>query len=334
MTTEQITTSVQRVTPWRGARVTRRGALGAVGAGAAAVAILVFVLSTDAFLTVGNLKSIALLSGFAGIVALGQLMIMVSGNFFSLSLGTTLATSSIIFVWMLQIGVVPAILISIAFGALVSALQGFCVGAWSTNPIILTIAADSIMTAAVTLITGGNAETTGPHAPSLHFLAAPIGGVAFPFYVLVLLVIVTHLLLTRTRLGAYMTLAGENRAAARAASLPVTTAMVGAFALSGVLAAVAGILLAAFNNSSADLTIQGNLSFNAIAATLVGGAAITGGRGSAIGTFVGTLVMGAIQSCLLLRGYSDQVQLTVTGGIVFVAVIIVHLWSTRGIAHK
>lgn len=334
MTTGQIASTVRRATLSGSAGMTRRGALGAAVAGAAGVAIFVFILSTNSFLTVGNLKSIALLSGFAGIVALGQLLIMVSGNFFSLSLGTTLATSSIVFIWGTQAGVVPAILIAIAFGAVVSAIQGFCVGAWGANPIILTIAADSIMTAAVTLITGGRAETAGANGPSLNFLASPIAGVAFPFYVLVALVILIHLLLTRTRLGAYMVLVGGNRTAARAASLPITMTTVGAFAISGMLAAITGILLGAFNNSSADLTIQGNLSFNAIAATLVGGAAITGGRGSAIGTFVGTLIMGAIQSCLLLRGYSDQVQLTVTGGIVIVAVITVHLWSTRGVAHK
>lgn len=297
---------------------------GAVVVGAAAV--LVFVLSTSGFLTVGNLKSIAVLSGFGGIMALGQTVIMINGCFFSLSLGTTLATSACMFIALAGHGLGLAIPVTLAYGIVVSALQGYFVGAWGANPIILTIGISAIMLALGTILTNGSQVSEAAHGPSLHFLSAPVGGVALPFYAFVVMVVIMHLVMVRTRLGAYIMLVGENRSAARAAGLPVTGAIVGAFCLAGLCAAVTAILLASFNNSSADLTIDGTLQFDAIAAALLAGTVVSGGRGSMLATFAGMIGLEAIQSSLLLRNYSNEVQGVVEGGIVLVAVVIVHLW--------
>ncbi len=123
-----------------------------------------------------------------------------------------------------------------------------------------------------------------------------------------------------------MFLIGENRDAAKAASLPITRTIVVVFAAAGILAALAGILLGA-SLSGATLSSQGTLPFDAIVATLIGGCAVAGGRGSAIGTFLGTLGVAAISSALLLRGYSEGVQILVKGAILLVVVLAVHLWN-------
>src|SRR5215218_2428733 len=101
--------------------------------------VLAFLLTTSGFATSGNLKAILLSSSLVGMLAIGQTLIMVSGSFFSLSLGTSTAVSAMVFLWGLQNGVVAAILLAIAFGTAVSAIQGLPVGAWAANPIVMTI---------------------------------------------------------------------------------------------------------------------------------------------------------------------------------------------------
>ena len=136
--------------------------------------------------------------------------------------------------------------------------------------------------------------------------------------------IVLQFVLRRTRLGLSTYLVGENRRAARAAGLPVGGVAFGVFLVAGVCAAVAGILPAP-SAQGATLSIEGTLSFNAIAATLIGGCAVAGGRGSAVATLAGTIGISAINSALALRGYANGVQILVEGMIVFAVVIIVHL---------
>ena len=131
-----------------------------------------------------------------------------------------------------------------------------------------------------------------------------------------------------TVVGRQIYLMGENRLAARAAALPVTRITMFTFAVGSVCAAVAGILVGGFNENATPL-ISGTFSFDAIAAVLVGGSAVSGGRGSIGRTVFGALLIGTISDLLLLRGYNTAVQILVRGVIVLVAVVAVHLSSQR-----
>ncbi|MEI7626552.1 MAG: ABC transporter permease, partial [Actinomycetota bacterium] len=119
-------------------------------------------------------------------------------------------------------------------------------------------------------------------------------------------------------------LVGENRQAATAAGLRVPMIVAGSFAIAGGCAAIAGMLLGAFNQNATLLVGEG-FTFDAIAAALVGGSAVTGGRGSVGRALVGALVIAATSDMLLLRGYSTGVQLMVKGLIVFFVVVIAQL---------
>jgi ribose/xylose/arabinose/galactoside ABC-type transport system permease subunit len=293
---------------------------------AAALAIVVFALTTGGFATWDNVKAIFLASSYVGLLALAQMLIMTSGNFFSLSLGTGAVLAAMIFFSELGNGIVFAIVLAVLVAGFASALQGLLVGAWRANPIIVTIGANAILTGIILLRTGGSIIRPEKGAPSINWLVDPIGGIAFPFFVLVAATIVVQLVLSRTRFGLTTMLIGENRDAAKAAALPITRTIVGVFLVAGVLAAIAGILLGA-SLSGATLSSQGTLPFDAIVATLIGGCAVAGGRGSAIGTFLGTLGVAAISSALLLRGYSEGVQILVKGAILLVVVLAVHLWN-------
>lgn len=303
---------------------THAGLLAKIAYGTVAAAALVFLLTTDGFATSDNMKAVLLSSSLVGMLAIGQTLIMISGSFFSLSLGTSTAASAMVFLWALQWGTVPAIILAILFGAAVSAIQGLPVGAWGANPIIVTIGAGVVLTGIVVTLTDGATVRPPLDAPSIDFLVRPVAGIPFGFYVLSVATVLAELLLRRSRLGMLSYLVGENRASARAAGLPVGLVVTGVFAVAGACAAVAGILAGAVQQG-ATFSIEGTLAFDAIAATLVGGAAVAGGRGSAVRTLAGTLGIAAISSALLLRGYPGGTQILVKGVIVFVVVIALHL---------
>lgn len=292
-------------------------------------AVIVFLLLTGGFATWGNVKAIFLASSFVGLVALAQTMVMISGNFFSLSLGTTSVMAAMIFLSNLQHGIVLALVLALVVAAAASALQGLAIGAWRMNPIVVTIAADGVMSGAVLWMSNGSIIRPHAGATSIAWLANPLGGIAFPFYVLVAATIVVQLLLKRTRLGMSTFLIGESFDAARMAALPIARISAGVFAVAGILAALAGILLGA-SQGGATLSTQGTLPFDAIVATLVGGCAVSGGRGSAVGAFLGTIGVAALSSALLLRGYSEGVQILMKGILLLIVVVSVQLWRSRG----
>jgi ribose/xylose/arabinose/galactoside ABC-type transport system permease subunit len=148
-------------------------------------------------------------------------------------------------------------------------------------------------------------------------------------YVLLALTVLAQWILRSTAAGRQMYLVGDNRAAARAAGLPVGRVTVVAWAFFGACIALTGVFLAAFN-TSANAQLGGTLSLDAIAAVLVGGTAIGGGKGSALRTLGGAVLISVISDLLLLRGFSTGIQLLVKGILVLLVVIAVHVRSARG----
>jgi ribose/xylose/arabinose/galactoside ABC-type transport system permease subunit len=300
-----------------------------VGLGLVAViGVLWFLFSTDGFATWGNLKAVLAASSFVGIIAAGQTVIMVSGNFFSMSLGVQAAGSAMFFLWALKFGLVPAIALTIVCSILISGAQGFTVGSWGASSIIITIASSVAITGVVILISGGATIKPPPSGPSIDFLGTQVGGISISVFVMLGVALLVQFFLSRTSLGALSFLIGSNRVAARAAGIPVTLAIVVVFGIAGACAAVCGIMMSGFQQT-ASLSLQGTLMFDAIAAVLVGGVAVLGGRGSAIAAVLGTIGISAINSALVLHGYSTGIQVLVKGGLVMTVVVAVHLWQSE-----
>jgi simple sugar transport system permease protein/ribose transport system permease protein len=281
-------------------------------------------LSTQGFLTVSNVKAILDAAAVVGIIAAGLTVIMLSGNLFSLALGQTVAVSAMLFLYTLQFGIVPAILLTLALGIAMGTVQGFVVGAWGANPIIVTIAAAGLMEGFATWLSGGQSITPPLGETSYIKLAQPLLGVPFPVYVFVVLAVALEAAMRRTRLGRQIYLLGENAAAARAAALPITLLTVIAFATASVFSAGAGVLVGA-SSANASLLLVSTYTYDAIAAALVGGTAVSGGRGSIGRTAAGAVFIATISDMLLLRGYSTGLQILVRGVIVLVIVVLTNL---------
>lgn len=292
--------------------------------GLLAAAVVVLAATTQGFFTVDNVRAILSSLGFVGILAVGMTVIMVSGSFVSMSLGLSAAVTAMFFLSSLRFGIAIAILATIALGALIGAVQGAMIGGWGANPIVLTIAAGALQEGIAVAISSGGTITPGND--SYEFLNNTALGLPMSFYVLLVLVAVVAWAMRRTKFGREVFLVGDNRDAARAAGLKLGRIGAGVFGLAGATAAIAGILLASFNQS-ASLLLEGSLTYDAIAATLVGGASIAGGRGSVWRTLLGALAIATITDLLLLRGYDTGVQILVKGLLVLLVVVLVHLRS-------
>jgi ribose/xylose/arabinose/galactoside ABC-type transport system permease subunit len=294
-----------------------------------AIAVLIAVVlygavTTQGFLSIANGKAILTSVSIVGILAIGMTAIMIGGSFASLSLGASAAVMAMLFVTSLGLGPLISIALTILVGTLVGAGQGWLIGAWNANPIIMTLASGSILVGVATFITNGN--TLYPPNQDFEFLNQTPLGLPVSVYGFIGVVLLVEVVFRRTVFGRQLYLVGENRKAALAAGLPVALVTSVAFAIAGACSSLAGIFLGAFN-LSASMALEGNLTFDAVAATLVGGTLVTGGKGSAWQTLLGALLIGVITNILLLRGYNTGVQILVKGLLVGIVVVLIHLSS-------
>jgi len=289
---------------------------------AAVVAVVVVGLSTERFATLANARAIITSASLVGIAALGLTLIMIGGSAVSLAISQTVAASGMVFLSAQSLGLVPALALAVVVGTAVTGLQGAVVGYAAANPVVLTIAASFAIAGVATGVTGG--VSVSPSARGYDHLNATPGGVALSAYVLVVLTLTVEWVLRRTAFGRSLYMVGENRVAARAAGMPVGRTTTAAWLGAGALFAVTAAFTAAFN-AAANVNLGGTLTFDAIAAVLAGGTPISGGRGSALRTLAGALLIAAVSDILLLRGYSTGVQVMVKGLLVAAVVVLVHL---------
>jgi ribose/xylose/arabinose/galactoside ABC-type transport system permease subunit len=289
--------------------------------------LAVAAMTTAGFWSSTNLRSVLFSGALVGIVATGLTLITLSGSILSMSLGITAAVSAIWFVSFLDMGIPLAIVTTLALGGAICAAQGALVGFWDANPIIVTIGAGVVQSGMVQWLTGGASQQPPANADYV-FLTKVVFEVPVAFYVLIAVALLIEIMLRRTVLGRTMYLVGANKPAARAAALSVPTVIIAAFAIAGACAACTGILLGA-TNESADLNLEGTLTFDSIAAVLVVGTVITGGHGSAARSAGGALGIAAISSILILRGYNPGVRLLVIGVVVLTVVIVAHIARER-----
>ena len=270
------------------------------------------------FASSSNIAAILYSAAAVGIAAVGLAAITLSGNLFSLSLGATAAFGSIIFAGALGAGVVPAALAAVAFGALAGIVQGVIVGVLRCNPIITSIAAASVITGIASLWSGGRTIMGEGDAAWLG-KGALVPGLPYQALILLFVVALLDFGMQRTRLGRELRLVGTNRAAAELAGLRSRAAVLFAYVFSGVAAAAAGVLIGS-QSGTGNLLVGADLDFSAIAAVLVGGVAITGGRGRVIDAAVGALFLALLTNILLVNGLSYEVQLMVKGLAVLLSV--------------
>ncbi|MDL2402513.1 ABC transporter permease [Rhizobium mayense] len=283
----------------------------------ALVLLIGLALSTPGFLSRPSLTALANAMSLVGCVALAMTFVTIGGNIMSFSLGATASVAGIVFMAMLGHGFLAAALAAVLAGTVITALQGSIIGALRANPIIVSLAAYALLIGLTQIIVGPKMD-----APNLdyQFLKGRLGGIPVSFLVFAALTVLAQLIVTFTRFGHELMLVGSNARAAEAAGIHVSRVTVIAYALAGVLSGIGGILIAA-RFGSADMQTARGFEYTAIAAVLIGGTAIGGGRGSMVQSFLGMAAIVVINALVLLQGFSMEFQ-RLTVGLAVLAVVI------------
>lgn len=287
--------------------------------GAVLVLGVVGWVTTPEFITYRNFQSIVRAAALIGIVAVTMTLITIAGSFFSLSVSQTAAMSAISFAAFLSWGfpvwvAVPAVIL---LASAVGVVQGGAV-ALGGNPIVVTLAVGAVIFGLVAWLTDNKTVRTGTDAAEWIGTSRPLE-IPSQTWAFILITAIIAVVLTRTRLGREVTLVGANRFAATTSGLRPGKVAVYVFLVSSLGAALAGIFTAA-QFSQGRLDHFDGVDIDAIAAILVGGAAIQGGEGSATRTALGAVFIAALQNLMVLRGFSFGVRVFFVGLAILVSV--------------
>jgi ribose transport system permease protein len=294
----------------------------------AAAVVLAAVLVTPNFLTVDNIRAILRNAAIVGIVAVGMTPVTLSGNFVSLGITQSAMLAMVAFVAMLGAGwgVVPAIVAVIVLLVAVGMLQGAIIAA-GLNPVITTLAAGAIIFGVVSELTRGGIVRAGDN--TIDWDRASVAGIPVEVLIFVLFTALVTFVMQRTVTGRETTLIGANRATAEISGISFTRVTTIAFAIFSVGLALAGIINGAAFGQATAVSFPG-LTVDAIAAVLVGGTAIQGGRGSPLRSAGGAILIAVISNMMVLNDFSTGGRLAVQGGVVVVIVVLLDLLWRRG----
>lgn len=283
-----------------------------------ATGFLTLVLSTPELFSIYSLAAILDAASLVGLVAIGMTFITISGNIFSVALGATMATAGIAFMTMTSYGLSVAFLGALLLGVAVNAVQGWLIGAFRANAIVVSIAAFSLLTGIVTQLTGGAGIFPAPGV-DLTPLRAHVGPVNVAMIAFPIGIMIAQFILLRTSFGLSLALVGANRAAADAAGIRSGAVVTGAYALAGAFCAVAGIL-AASRFDTVSLETGAGYDYDAIAIVMLGGISMRGGNGSALRTLFGALILAAFSTILMLKGLGQGEQRVLIGALALAAI--------------
>ena len=293
----------------------------------AAIIVLAMLISPAAsdgsriFLQLGNLTDILRQVSLIGIISLAMTFVILTGGI-DLSVGSILALATSLVAMFLTRpggGIASAILVAVAASAAVGALNGAVIATLRIQPFIVTLATMIGIRGLAKWLTGNaNIDIGFGRDVAAEFAAlfrqkwVVIGSYAASAAAF-------WLMLTRTVFGRYVRAIGDNELASKYAGLPLASTKVWVYLMSGLLSGFAGVLYAAENhqgNPNAGVAYE----LDAIAAVVIGGTRLSGGKGSIAGTIVGTLIMGVLTNMLRLKNVDSNVEMMIKAVIIVLAV--------------
>jgi ribose transport system permease protein len=281
--------------------------------------IVMSILEPVSFPTTGNLSVVLLDSSQTAILACGMMLLMISGMF-DLSIGGILAFSGIIAGMAAKTwGMPPVVAFSAGclFGMVLGAVNGFLVTKLRINALIATLATVSIYRGGLQLSSGSG--VTGIGNGFTVFGQTQILGVYSPFWFMVFIVIIFSFLVARTRFFRQAYYIGGNPRAAKLSGINVDRTVFTFFVIMGLLAGLAGALLASRLNTAVVLAGQG-VELKVITAVVLGGASLSGGVGTIAGAVLGVFFMTLLQNSMIIAGVNPLWQLIMVGLVLLASV--------------
>ncbi|RUS43548.1 ABC transporter permease [Cohnella sp. AR92] len=296
--------------------------------GSLIVLVIFFSFASENFFQFSNIVGILLSTAVTGVLALGATFVIITGGI-DLSVGTVMTLSAVmtgvsITFWGTPIWI--GLLVGILTGALCGLVSGYAVAKLNIPPFIATLAMMMIAKGLALVISGTKpiyfSDAKGFTDISLGSLLDKIfPGFSIPNAVLIFFgaAIVGSLMLTRTLIGRYDFAIGSNEEAARLSGVNVGFWKIAIYTIAGVFTGIAGILIASRLNSAQPALGQG-YELEAIAAVVIGGTSLSGGKGTIVGTVIGALIMSVLTNGLRILSVPQEWQTVVVGFVIFLAV--------------
>ncbi|QDG65280.1 ABC transporter permease [Pseudarthrobacter sp. NIBRBAC000502772] len=310
--------------------------------GRAFIALLIITVTfsflSPNYFSVENLLTMSAHVAVYAILAIGMLLVILNGGI-DLSVGSTVGLSGVVAGFLMQGIQIPAlgialypsvwvtVVIAVAVGAFVGWINGMLVSRFGVAAFVATLGTLYVVRGAALLITGGltypnlrGDEALGNTGFDLlgfnRILGVPTG-----VLVMAVIAVLGSVLLTKTPFGRWLFASGGNERAAELSGIPVKKVKVRIYVISGVCAAIAGVIIAS-ELTSANPTAGNSFELTAIAAVVIGGAALSGGRGTIRGTLLGAFVIGFLSDGLVIIGVSEYWQMVFKGAVIVAAVML------------
>ena len=285
------------------------------------IALIIIVMANVSpyFFSFSNFRAVAVGMAPTAVIVIGMAILLASGGF-DLSVGSVMALSSTVVALLLLAGLpIPlAILLGLVLGAIAGVANGLLVTVLNINPLIATLGTMSIARGIALVLTEGFSVSSLP-AGFAWFGKATLGG--FPVIVIFTLILVAifDLAVRHTRFFRQVYFIGANEKAAIHSGINVSRVRIIAYALTGVLAALAGVLLAS-RLMSGTPTAGNGIELQVLAAAVIGGASLRGGEGTILGAFLGVVFVALINNAMTMLAVSIYWQMIVTGTVLVCAV--------------
>ena len=285
------------------------------------VLMIFFWILSPHFLTVPNLLNVAQQTAINAIIAVGLTFVIITAGI-DLSVGSIMAFSGVVLASILGTGLpIPlAISAGLLIGLACGSINGILIAYGKLPPFIATLGMMSVARGAALMYTNG--RPISGFSNDFRFLAnGEIFSIPISIIIMVLVYLIAHFILTKTKLGRYVYAIGGNEEAAWLSGINVKFYKIIVYGICGMLSGLAAVILTARLNSAQP--IAGIMyELDAIAATVIGGTSLVGGEGRVFGTLIGALIMGVLRNGLNLLGVSSFLQQTIIGSVIIIAVLV------------
>ncbi|MCR8987810.1 ribose ABC transporter permease [Brevibacillus laterosporus] len=282
--------------------------------------IILSIVSSD-FLTVSNIFNVLRQVSINALIAFGMTFVILTGGI-DLSVGSTLALSSALSAGLMASGGDPflAIVVGLLAGLVMGAFNGILVAKGNVAPFIATLATMTVFRGLTLVYTEGKPITGLPDTFGLvgksFFLQIPM-----PVIWMLLSFVALYFILKHTTFGRHVYALGSNEEATRLSGVSTTKVKIWVYSISGLFASLAGIILTSRLNS-AQPTAGTSYELDAIAAVVLGGTSLSGGKGWIVGTLIGAMIIGVLNNGLNLLNVSSFYQLVAKGTVILIAVLL------------
>ena len=286
-----------------------------------------FALRSPVFLQSSNFQNVGRQAAGLAAVSFGQTFVILSAGI-DLSVGATVGLVSVTTAWgAVNYGVWAGIGLGLLAGVGVGVINGIVTARFKVAPFVTTLAMLSIASGAALIVSGG-IPITGIPASMSSFARASWLGIPAPVLAAVALWLVAFVLLRWSRFGRHLYAVGGNPEAARLAGIPVNRVVITAFVLCATFSAVGGVLLTARVNSGQP-NLGGDLALQSLAAVVIGGVSLFGGRGSIVGVAFGVIFISMLSNGLNLLSVPSYTQMIIIGSALILAVVLDNFIARR-----